>query len=161
MQTVSYTHVGQAVQMDIYGAAAQRMRLPQKGNWVKIDSDNLGNFNPLVDNQFCRGVLGGFVGEEWLYFSPGGRFLLANTLAGPLRVWDLAGPKPVVTREQIAGVRGWAFHPDGSRLAVSRSDGTIVVEDLTGRQPPGRLRPGLVASHLAFHPSEPIDETVK
>jgi len=33
------------------------MRLPQKGNWVKIDSDNLGNFNPLVDNQFCRGVL--------------------------------------------------------------------------------------------------------
>jgi len=34
------------------------MRLPQKGNWVKIDSDNLGNFNPLVDNQFCRGVLG-------------------------------------------------------------------------------------------------------
>jgi len=41
------------------------MRLPQKGNWVKIDSDNLGNFNPLVDNQFCRGVLESKAAIPW------------------------------------------------------------------------------------------------
>jgi WD40 repeat protein/tetratricopeptide (TPR) repeat protein len=59
----------------------------------------------------------------------------------------------VVAREQIADVQGWAFHPDGSRLALGRSDGTILLDDLTGRQSPRRLRPGLVAGHLAFHPS--------
>jgi serine/threonine protein kinase/WD40 repeat protein/tetratricopeptide (TPR) repeat protein len=60
-------------------------------------------------------------------FSPGGRFLLASG-NDRFRVWDVSGPQPRVAHE--GEEHGFAFHPDGQHLLVSRRNGSLWVYDL-------------------------------
>jgi len=86
-----------------------------------------------ADQELLKGV------EErimCLAFSPdgaqlaGGSSSLRNLGVGPLRVWNLAGARPVVSFEHDAVVMGVAFSPDGTRAVSSSSDTTTRLWDL-------------------------------
>ena len=65
--------------------------------------------------------------------SPDGRWVVAGTDDGPVRVWDLAAGAerpPLHGHRQM--VKVVTFSPDGTRLASGSADGTGLVWDTTG-----------------------------
>jgi serine/threonine protein kinase len=91
-----------------------------------------------------------------LLLSPDGRFLRLGPTeqTGPMEVWDLTGaePRPCLTEASVVS-HFEAFSPDSRRLAYLRSDGTIVVRDLTsGPVGSWRLLGQRMHWSLVFHP---------
>jgi hypothetical protein len=89
--------------------------------------------------------------------SPDGRFLrLGSTAAhGPMELWQLTGAGPTCCLTEPSVIEHFeAFSADSRRLAYLRSDGTMVVRDLT-TGPVGQWRfPGQRMDWaLAFHPN--------
>jgi hypothetical protein len=72
--------------------------------------------------------------EEDLYhpaFSPDGT-LLAAVVEGTIRLWDVASGKELARFEgHESSISGLAFFPDGTKLASSSWDTTVLVWDLT------------------------------
>jgi eukaryotic-like serine/threonine-protein kinase len=85
-----------------------------------------------------------------LSFSPDDRFLLGLGKGAVLRVWHVSDGQPVL-REQPRGCRGYAFSPDGHRLAVGQQGWVLCFDLLTGLEL-NRWRLPEGASSLAFHP---------
>src|SRR5262249_2749085 len=99
-----------------------------------------------------------------LWISPDGRFVVyghsppSARTAGAVRIWKVDGPEPTIYADDPAGVQfgAFTFPPDGRRLAIGHSDGTVSVYDLETPKPPQRLRVGQAPNALAFHPRENI-----
>jgi WD40 repeat protein len=73
----------------------------------------------------------------------------------PLKVWNLAGQKPVVIVDEPAkSYRAFDFSPDSRQIAIGHSDNHISLYDLASPQrPPLQLGVGAPISNLlAFHP---------
>jgi eukaryotic-like serine/threonine-protein kinase len=92
-------------------------------------------------------------GIGWPLLSPNGKFLaLQRDGEIHLKIWNLAGPEPVVLMEGASATGGIAFSPDSTHLATGQPDGSISLYDLpSGRQAKtlnGIPRP----RSLAFHP---------
>jgi WD40 repeat protein len=77
-------------------------------------------------------------GGNWLGLSTDGRFLLWGH-EEQRRVWDLASSPPAHIVEQQASAGGPAFHPDGRHMVLTRTDGSILLCDLTSPHRPPEL----------------------
>ena len=104
-----------------------------------------------MTTEICR-LPGMGPGEAWTRFSPDGQFLALVARDRRFKVWNLAGPEPVVVVDEVSAPGGAAFSPDSRRLAIGHADGSIRLYEL----PSGRQLKQLegVPSHgrLAFHP---------
>ncbi|HEY1380829.1 MAG TPA: hypothetical protein VGF55_28770, partial [Gemmataceae bacterium] len=89
--------------------------------------------------------------ESRPHFSPDGRFLLLAR-GRRLRVWDLAGPEPVVVIDEKADVGAFDVSPDNRQLAIGRPDGSIDLNDLSSGRTLVRLGPCPPARDIEFHP---------
>jgi serine/threonine protein kinase/WD40 repeat protein/tetratricopeptide (TPR) repeat protein len=66
-----------------------------------------------------------------LTVSPGGRWLATSSPTHAVIVYDLRDDRPVLTLPAESGeIWSLAWHPDGTRLAVGVSDGSLAVWDL-------------------------------
>jgi WD40 repeat protein/tRNA A-37 threonylcarbamoyl transferase component Bud32 len=70
--------------------------------------------------------------------SPDGRFLVAHSTVGIL-IWDVDHSPPTLLAE-LKPANWPAFHPDGRHLLVTRTDGSMLLYDLTWPQHAPRLR---------------------
>jgi eukaryotic-like serine/threonine-protein kinase len=75
--------------------------------------------------------LDGPPGDNWISFSPDGRFLGMRGLTQKQRTWDLASTPPALIVQQDSRDCGYAFHPDGRHMVQDLSDGSILLYDLT------------------------------
>src|SRR5262249_32761349 len=83
-------------------------------------------------------LLEGPPGDNWVHFSPDGRFLVLDGM-GQQRTWDLATSPPALLIEEQSGASGQTFHPDGQHMVLTRNDGSILLYDLTSAHQPPRL----------------------
>ena len=74
-----------------------------------------------------------------------------------IKLWDCAGPKAKLVREDRAGVtdNGASFRPDGRQLAVNHPDGTLTVYDTETGTVVRNWRSGAPSWVVAFHPRLP------
>jgi serine/threonine protein kinase/WD40 repeat protein len=136
---VGTTHV------DFDGALERYLRTDRQGN---ISVRRVADDAELY--RICPGM--GYCGA---YLSADGKFVAA-TNRGWTKVWRLAPPGPV----RIAEVKGAnyyriPFSPDGRRLGLPQTDGSIRVYDLEAGGDPRTLEHGPFPLCLAFHPREP------
>jgi serine/threonine protein kinase/WD40 repeat protein/Flp pilus assembly protein TadD len=93
-----------------------------------------------------------------LRFSPDGRFLATGsqpTSAVPLGVWDLSGPKRILTvpaRGQVLA-EDFDFSPDSRTLATGQADGSIGLYDVRSARLLKSLAPGSSPAGLRFDPA--------
>jgi serine/threonine protein kinase/WD40 repeat protein/tetratricopeptide (TPR) repeat protein len=107
-----------------------------------------------VDTDEEIAPLAGTPGDNWVHFSPDGRFLMSHG-TGQLHIWDLATSPPTCVFEAKPDWQSAGFHPDGRHMVVGRTDGSIFIHDLTSpRQPPqllAKISDG-PATQLTFDP---------
>jgi serine/threonine protein kinase/WD40 repeat protein len=102
------------------------------------------------------GSLDGPPGDNWINFSPDGRFLGMHGLTQQQRTWDLASTPPALIVQQDSRDCGCAFHPDGQHMVLDLLDGSILLYDLTAPHPTPQLLAKLdkgAATCPAFDPS--------
>jgi serine/threonine protein kinase/WD40 repeat protein len=123
----------------------------QLERYVRVDRQgNVTVRRVAGDAEICHFRTG--LGDCWPDLSPDGRFLLLRI---PPRgeLWELAGPKARrVALEDSTSVACGGFSPDGRRLALAHTDGSISLHDLPSGRRVRRLAAGPVPVHLAFHP---------
>jgi eukaryotic-like serine/threonine-protein kinase len=125
--------------------------------YARLDWDGVLSVRQVKDDREVRRFPSpGPIGENYmLTFSPDGRYLaviyrLATT--HPLKVWRLDREDPVLVLDGPDTLFGTGFTPDGLRLAVVHSAGSIVFHDLdSGRAESCCDLRGSVRS-LAFSP---------
>jgi eukaryotic-like serine/threonine-protein kinase len=66
--------------------------------------------------------------DEYLTFSPGGRFLAVDGPHHRLRAWEVSVPQPRLALE--VDHQAWAWHPDGRHLLILHKDGSFRLHDL-------------------------------
>ncbi len=66
--------------------------------------------------------------DDYLRFSPGGRFLADQGQQPRLRVWDLSGARPRLTLD--VEKKTAVFHPDGLHMLIVHSNGSLHLHDL-------------------------------
>ncbi len=125
-------------------------------HYARVDRQGVVSIR-RVDDDAERGRLPGFgpgnygPTEAYPHFSPDGRsFLLWR--GGRVKVWKLAGPRPLHVLDELTGVVALTFSPDGRRLATGAEDGSIRLYDLASGRQVGQLVAGPRARYLAFHP---------
>jgi serine/threonine protein kinase/WD40 repeat protein len=91
-----------------------------------------------VDTDEETARLGDFPGENWVGLTPGGRFLLMHGADRRYRAWDLASTPPALVSQE-SGVCGGTCHPDGRHVVLGRTDGSILLYDLTSAPAAPRL----------------------
>jgi WD40 repeat protein/serine/threonine protein kinase len=102
--------------------------------------DNQGHISVRrveTDEETVR--LDGPPGDNWVGLSPGGRFLALGGFAQHQRTWDLAGSPPELVVNEKSGASGYAFHPDGQHMVLTRTDGSILLYDLASAPAAPRL----------------------
>ncbi len=101
-----------------------------------IDAGTLRRRAVLADSETAR---------FFVQFSPDGRYILAGSVGGWVRVWSAETGRPVA--RVFAGsselVLWAAMSPDGRMLAAGSNDGTLGVFDFASRRPLGVRLPGL------------------
>ena len=89
-----------------------------------------------------------------LAFHPGGSLLVSGSADNSLKVWDLAAGELILTLPNLThSLVGPAFSPDGSKLAVASSDGTVLY-DVVGVATMTTHRQPEVVQAFAFVPAE-------
>ena len=120
--------------------------------YARVDRQGVVHIHRATDDaEICR-LQGMGPGEGWARFSPDGQHLALSPAAGGFKVWNLAGPQPVVVMEKGSAAGGSWFSPDSRRLAIGYADSSIRLYEL----PAGRQRTRLDGipgpQSWAFHP---------
>ena len=75
------------------------------------------------DAEICR-LPGMGPGEAWAWFSPDGQFLALQRSGPRFKVWNLAGPEPVVVVEEMSAPGGSGLQ-SGQQAACHRTCGRL------------------------------------
>jgi serine/threonine protein kinase/WD40 repeat protein/Flp pilus assembly protein TadD len=133
--------------------------------YARVEADGTVTVRSLTDNAILVHItdLGAPAQRtvDWrvlLRFSPDGRFLATRSdpyHALPLQVWDLSGPRRILTVPACGQgfLQDFDFSPDSRTLATGQADGSIGLYDLESARLLKALAPGLSPSGLRFHPA--------
>jgi serine/threonine protein kinase/WD40 repeat protein len=119
--------------------------------YARADTPGVLSIRSIPEDQEIRRIASGTILDEYLYFSPDERFLVALGEEYELRVWRVADGQLAI-RDDLRGCRAHAFSPDGRQLAVGWQDWVLRFDLATGQEV-SRWRLPATAHKLAFHPS--------
>ena len=94
-------------------------------------------------------------GENWLHFSPDGRFLALSrvqALAWQFQLWNLTDQEPVLVLNETMVT--FAFSPNGHQLALSLKDDSVCLYDLPSGREVKKIKACPRVWGLAFHPRD-------
>jgi predicted amidohydrolase len=103
------------------------------------------DLKPSTSNRAVRSVA----------FSPDGKTLASGSSDGTVKLWDVAGRRPLGAPLAVHewGLSSVAFSPDGKTLASGSEDTTVKLWDVAGRRPLGApLKHKNAVSSVAFSP---------
>jgi serine/threonine protein kinase/WD40 repeat protein len=125
-------------------------------HYARVDRQGVVSIRRVADDTEIHRLPGfgpGNYGSEEArpHFSPDGRLLLLAR-DQRLRVWDLAGPTPVVVIDEQADVGAFDVSPDSRQLAIGRPDGSIDLVEVSSGRHLRRLGSCPRARDIAFHP---------
>jgi WD40 repeat protein/Flp pilus assembly protein TadD len=133
--------------------------------YARVEADGTVTVRGLADNAVLVHIteLGAPARRvvDWrvhLRFSPDGRLLATRSdpyNAVPLQVWDLSGPRRVLSVPAFGQwfIQDFDFSPDSRLLATGRPDGSIGIYDLRSARLLESLVPGLRPRALRFDPA--------
>ena len=130
---------------------------PMLERYARLDWDGVLSVRNVADDREVRRFPSpGPVGENYiLAFSPDGRYLaviyrLAST--HPLKVWRLDREEPVPVLDDSDAIYSAKFTPDGKRIAVIHTDGSVVLHDLASGHAAARCDFGGSVRDIAYAP---------
>jgi eukaryotic-like serine/threonine-protein kinase len=128
---------------------------PLLERYARLDWDGVLSVRRVADDSEIRRFASpGPVGENYfLAFNPDGQYLaVIYRLASshPLKLWRLDREEPVLTLDDPGGIYGANFTPDGLRIAVVYTDGSVVFHDLASGRVAARCEFGGSVRDLAF-----------
>jgi WD40 repeat protein len=96
----------------------------------------------------------GGVAAAGMSFSPDGNLLAVHNLpANHVRLWDWQRDKLVIEPPYAIDGRATAFSPDGSRLALGQTDGTLSVYNVIAGNEELKVSMGMRPEHLSYSPT--------
>ncbi len=105
-----------------------------------------------IDSDQEIASLGGLQPNDWLNFSPNGRFLVDDGQHHRFRAWDVSGSSPRLALETDS--QASALHPDGRHVFILHNDGSLRIHDLetSGREEEVLSEHHAQAEFLVFSP---------
>jgi eukaryotic-like serine/threonine-protein kinase len=120
--------------------------------YARVDRQGVAHIHRVAgEAEICR-LPGMGPGETWAWFSDDGRFLALQRFGLRLKVWNLAGPEPVVVVQEVNAPGGVAFSPDSRRVAIGQEDGSIRFLELPSGRQLEQLEGVPGAGWMAFRP---------